>query len=253
MTPQQLTLPLDRLPEAQIRGLFEEVFRQLKPRTPLPPIAVEFYPYASLNHSIRRRSGRVLVRLSDIMRDAQPADLEAIAAILICKLYRRTIPEKVERRYRRYANQPEVRDRIHEVRRRRSRPSRGRSKGRTYDLHLMLEAVARKYHVDLANIAKIYWTPTVSRSVLGRYDRAHYSIAVNRALDHPDIPAYFVEYIVYHEMLHSVFDDVFEDDTRRSHHAAFRAAEKRFTDYEKSQKFLKSISRWISGRRWTVD
>ena len=46
------------------------------------------------------------------------------------------------------------------------------------------------------------WSQARARNLLGHYDPAHNAIIVSRIFDHPRVPRYAVEYIVYHEMLH---------------------------------------------------
>src|ERR1700759_4268722 len=60
------------MPDSQqlLGTLFVEAFRTLAPKRAVPEADVRYYPYAGLNHTIRLRSGRVYVRLSDIFRGA---------------------------------------------------------------------------------------------------------------------------------------------------------------------------------------
>ncbi len=57
-------------------------------------------------------------------------------------------------------------------------------------------------------------------------------IRIHPALDKPDVPRFFVAFIVFHEMLHQLFPS--ERDTgRHVHHPrAFRDREKAFPLYE---------------------
>src|SRR5256885_12985543 len=94
--------------QIHLNALFADTFRQLEPQRPTPAIDVRFYPYAGLNHTIRLRSGRIYVRLSDIFRDA-PANVQrALAFILVAKLLRRRTPQMHERVYRDYATSPHI-------------------------------------------------------------------------------------------------------------------------------------------------
>src|SRR5437660_9928690 len=69
--------------------LFEQAYRELRPRAPLPEFKVQFFPFANLNNTIRLREGRVLVRPSDLMDGATDQVLHAILHVLIARLYRR--------------------------------------------------------------------------------------------------------------------------------------------------------------------
>src|SRR5690242_3755949 len=88
--------------------LFEQVYRELRPRAPLPEFEVRFFPFSNLNNTIRLRQGRILVRLSDLLEGAPEAVLHAILHILVAKLYRKQIDESHAARYRRFAGTPAV-------------------------------------------------------------------------------------------------------------------------------------------------
>ena len=56
----------------EVGKFFADAFRHMGGNRVVPAIEVRFYPYAGLNHTIRARSGRVYVRLSDVCKDAPP-------------------------------------------------------------------------------------------------------------------------------------------------------------------------------------
>src|SRR5690242_10296872 len=73
-------------------SIFEHVHRRMKPRTPVPHVDLQFKPFAGMNHRVRLREGRLEVRLSDLLDGAPPEVVEALATILLGKLYRRETP-----------------------------------------------------------------------------------------------------------------------------------------------------------------
>src|SRR4051812_20189270 len=101
--------------------IFARVFRVLKPRAATPSIAVEFCKFANANSFIRLESGRMEARLSDILRVAPAPILEALAFILLCKLYRTPVPRAFSHRYRLYLNRREVRHALQQLRKERGR------------------------------------------------------------------------------------------------------------------------------------
>ena len=76
---------------AEIQEIFQRCHRELRPGVPLPEIRIEFYPFASVNNNIKMREGRLQVRLSDLLEGAPESVLEAIAHILLAKIYRKPI------------------------------------------------------------------------------------------------------------------------------------------------------------------
>jgi hypothetical protein len=73
---------------------------------------------------------------------------------------------------------------------------------------------------------------TVRRSIkLGSYNSRDRMIRVHPALDAAFVPRFFVEYIVYHEMLHQIVPPEVQDGRREMHSALFKARERDFEDY----------------------
>src|ERR1700689_954035 len=89
--------------------IYERVFRELRPRTALPEVRVEFKRYANANAQVKWADGILTVRLADTLAGA-PGDVrEALAEILLSKLFRKPVPRASNDRYRRYLNRKEVR------------------------------------------------------------------------------------------------------------------------------------------------
>jgi hypothetical protein len=69
---------------------------------------------------------------------------------------------------------------------------------------------------------------------MGVYDHLTRTIRVHPALDRPEVPRFFVEYIVFHEMLHQAIPGE-EKGRRRQHHGPeFRRRERAWPEYEKA-------------------
>jgi len=70
------------------------------------------------------------------------------------------------------------------------------------------------------------------KRTLGSFHYRTQLIRIHRLLDHPHFPPYFISYIVYHEMLHSLFPPLKRGARgRRIHHSAFREKEREYQDY----------------------
>jgi hypothetical protein len=66
---------------------------------------------------------------------------------------------------------------------------------------------------------------------LGVYDHQTREIRIHPGLDRPEVPIYFVEFIVFHEMLHQLFPSSNGNGRRVHHPRAFRDREKAFPLY----------------------
>jgi len=107
--------------------------------------------------------------------------------------------------------------------------------GRCFDLQTIFEAVNRTYFQDGIQ-ARIGWGRMPPRrrrkSIrLGVYDHQTREIRIHPALDRPEVPAFFVEFIVFHEMLHQLFPSTGRGGRRVHHPRAFRDREKAFPHY----------------------
>ena len=76
------------------------------------------------------------------------------------------------------------------------------AQGRTYDLEALFEDLNQRFFHGLMARPQMTWSRDHARNSLGHYDPAHNAIVVSRIFDHPRVPRFAVEYIVYHEMLH---------------------------------------------------
>lgn len=224
-----------------ILKIFEESFRELRPRTDLPPLSVEFFAFANINNTIRLREGKLLVRLSDLLEGAPNTVLRAIAHILLAKMYRTPIERLHATRYRKYVQSHDIRSKAHLVRQVRGRKRMASPKGLVYDLEAIFEDLNLRLFGGMMARPQMSWSQGRARNLLGHYDPAHNAIVISRLFDHPVVPRYAVEYIVYHEMLHLRHPVKLNGSRRCVHSAEFRAEEKLFPQLEAAQRFLRRL------------
>ncbi len=223
--------------------LFQRVFTRLGCDGRPPRFRVEFYPYSSLVLTIRRREDVVTVRLSDLLRRAPRAVLEGAAALLLSRVYRRRAPRELVDPYLHYARSDRTRGRISRMRRGRVRIASSGPRGRHFDLENMFDRLNEQYFSGSLERPHIGWSMRSWRRQFGCYDPGPNQILLNRRMDHPGVPQVAVEYVLYHEMLHV------KHPTRRSgcslvsHSSEFRAAEKRFTEFERARRILDHLAR----------
>jgi predicted metal-dependent hydrolase len=76
---------------------------------------------------------------------------------------------------------------------------------------------------------------------MGVYFHDQKVIRIHPALDDGRVPRYFVEMVLFHEMLHQVFPPAVDRAGRRIVHGhEFRAAERRFPGYERARAWEKA-------------
>ena len=221
--------------------IFQETYRELRPRDPVPELKVDFFAFTSIKNTIRMREGRLLVRLSDLLEGAPASVLQAIAHILLAKMYRKPIEREAATRYRRYISSHDITRKAHLVRQMRGRKHLHSAQGRTYDLEAVFEDLNSRFFHGLLARPQLTWSRNHSRNSLGHYDPAHNAIVVSRIFDHPRVPQYAVDYIVYHEMLHLKHPVRLRGSRRCVHSAEFQAEEKLFPQLEEVKRFLKQL------------
>jgi len=221
--------------------IFEASYRELRPRAPMPDLAVEFFAFVNINNTIRMRQGKLFVRLSDLLEGAPDAVLQAIAHILLAKMYRKPIERAHATRYRRHICGQDISKKAHLVRQMRGRKRIENAQGQYYNLENIFDDLNTRFFHGLLARPQITWSRDHARYRLGHYDPAHNAIVVSRAFDHPRVPRFAVEYIVYHEMLHLKHPVKLRGSRRCVHSSEFQAEEKLFPQLEQAKAFLKRL------------
>jgi hypothetical protein len=223
-------------------GAFQRVYTRLGCHARPPQFIVNFFPYANLVHTIRLRGEIAEVRLSDILREAPLEVIEAVAAVLLSRLYRRSAPREMIDAYRRYSTARGTRRRVLRTRSCRGRRVQSGPAGNVHDLAPMFSRINREYFGGRLHRPILGWSSRAWRAQLGCFDPGLDQIVMNIRLDRETVPAYVVEYVLYHEMLHVKHPLRAASCGLQAHSAAFRAEERRFKLYEKALKFLNRMS-----------
>jgi len=113
-----------------------------------------------------------------------------------------------------------------------------RTDGACHCLATMFANVNAEYFQREVN-ASITWGRRVSgrrvrRVTLGSYCRDSRTIRINPILDRKTVPRFFLEFIIYHEMLHAALGTVVTNGRRSVHFREFRQREKQFAAYKQA-------------------
>lgn len=224
-----------------VEQIYERVFRSLKPRTPVPRITIRFRRYANANSRIRLEDGRLTVDISDLLEGAPAPIQEALAYILIAKLYRKMPDRSLVARYRRYLNRADVRRTLHLVKQERGRKAFREPGGEAYDLCALFEELNFRYFYGLMARPQLGWSLRPSRTTLGHYDPSHNAIVLSQLLDSPNAPELVVKFVLFHEMLHLKYPTEHRGARRCVHTSEFKRAEKDFENYREAKMQLRSF------------
>jgi hypothetical protein len=126
-----------------------------------------------------------------------------------------------------------------------------RKEGNHFNLQEIYDQVNAQYFEGKVDLHITWFNPKKTRYqrriMLGCYHKDKKLVKINRVLDQPDIPPYYISFIVYHEMLHHVAPPIIQRFRRRQiHHQEFKDLEKKFQDYALVKEFRqKSKMRWF--------
>jgi hypothetical protein len=143
------------------------------------------------------------------------------------------------------------------IRPRAPRPLSLRPRGEVYDLDEVLRALSREYFDGAVHLPIGWGRAGTARGRRGRrtirmgvYLLDERAIRIHPALDQPWIPRFFVEWVVFHEMVHHVVPIASNNEGRRDYHSAeFRAREAQFREYERAQRWEReNLPRLIATR-----
>ncbi len=224
-----------------LQEIFEREYRELRPRAPIPPLDIRFRRFTSLNTTIRLREGRLHVRLSDLLECAPEPVHQAIAHILLAKLYRKPIARTHADRYRRHVSSEPVARQAEQIRQMRGRKRILTAKGRYYDLDEVFESLNARFFHGLMGRPVLTWSAHHARRMLGHYDAAHNTIMISRVFDRADTPRCAIEYLLYHEMLHLKHPVKVRGGRRCVHPKAFQEDEKLFPELDAAKAYLKRL------------
>jgi predicted metal-dependent hydrolase len=206
-------------------------------------VDARFYPYIGLTHTIRRKGSKWMFRISDHCRNAPRSVLEAIVLLLAYKVMRTKPRRGLLQAYERFRQDPSVQEAVRRRRLRKGRKQIFSEAGKYHSPQEIYQELNLRYFNNQIEIRRIGWGPRKSWERLGHYDPVHQTISLSRALDSPAVPKNVVRYIIYHEMLHSLFDEPSSSGFRRHHPPEFRKTEKAYPDFESAKKFLREFCR----------
>ena len=226
---------------AEFVPIFEEEYRVVRPRAPMPPIQLRFRRFTSLNTTIRRREGQIHVSLSDLLEGAPETVIRAIAHILLAKLYKKPIDAGHNLRYKRFSSSAAVTRQTELIRGARGSKRFFGPEGRFYHLEEVFDTLNARFFGGMLGRPELTWSEGMAKRALGHYDAAHNTIVVSRVFDRPSSPRYAIEYLLYHEMLHLKHPVKMRGVRRCVHSREFKAEERLFPQLKEAQAFIKRL------------
>jgi hypothetical protein len=122
--------------------------------------------------------------------------------------------------------------------------------GNVYNLKSIYQNLNEQYFDDELKL-HITWfgkaqPKTRNRLTFGLYHDPLKLIKINRLLDSPSFPDYFVSFVIYHEMVHHVCPSYYDErGIHRIHTREFKAKEKQFEHFDLAQEWIKSHKEFL--------
>jgi hypothetical protein len=221
--------------------IFARVHREIRPRTVIPSIDVSYKSFVDPNSRVRLESGRITVTITDLLEGAPAPVTEALAHILLSKLYRREVARHHQHRYRLYLNRRDMRRRIDLTRQIRGRKVHKGPAGSTHNLVAVFEELNGRHFGGMMARPELGWSHVRSRTRLGHFDPSHNMIMISRIFDDPRAPRLALEYVMFHEMLHLRYPVDHSGARRCVHTPEFKAHEKQFPEFREAKALLRKL------------
>jgi predicted metal-dependent hydrolase len=117
------------------------------------------------------------------------------------------------------------------------------STGKQHDLEKSFHRVNRYLFNNRLKKPHLVWNNRMTRRKFGHYQEDTNTVMVSISLDHPRVPEYVLDYVMYHELLHQKLGARLKNDRRYTHTPEFKKKELDFPRIEKAQQFLNKLSR----------
>jgi hypothetical protein len=118
-----------------------------------------------------------------------------------------------------------------------------RHEGRYFDLRAIFEQLNKRHFRGRLRGYNVMWGRQRKQRpkdyfVFGTIQEEDRLIRINPSLDQPFVPVWFLRYVLYHEMLHSVVpDETISKGRRRVHTEKFNRLERNFPSYRRARRW----------------
>ena len=116
------------------------------------------------------------------------------------------------------------------------------AQGEFYDLQEIFDRVNQDYFQGKIEQPHLSWSATHTCRKFGHYEPSRHRIVLSRTLDQLEVPAYVIDFVMYHELLHIKHGEIWENGRCRVHTPAFRKEERQFRQYEQAETGLTKVA-----------
>ena len=120
------------------------------------------------------------------------------------------------------------------------------AQGEFHNLEEVFKRVNQTYFDGELAQPHLTWNQQLTYRKFGHYQYSTDTLMVSRSLDLPDTPAFILEFVMYHELLHKKLGYNLVNGRRYAHTSAFKGEERQFKKYKKAKDYLEKLSQTIS-------
>jgi len=117
------------------------------------------------------------------------------------------------------------------------------SAGKHHDLEKSFERVDQLFFNGKLKKPHLVWNNRMTRRKFGHYQEDTNTVMVSLSLDHPRVPEYVLDYVMYHELLHHKLGACLKNSRRYTHTPDFKRKELAYPQIAEAQQFLSKLSR----------
>jgi hypothetical protein len=115
-------------------------------------------------------------------------------------------------------------------------------RGMVHDLSASFDRVNAAYFDGRIPRPRVTWNRTITAGKFGHYNYSTDTVMISRALDRPGIPAFVVDHVMHHELLHKKHGLRWHNGRGHAHTLEFRSDEQQFAQYREADQFLRRLA-----------
>jgi len=116
-------------------------------------------------------------------------------------------------------------------------------RGIHHDLGVSFNRVNAEYFHGRLQRPRLVWGESFTMRKFGHYDGIRDTVVVSSSLDRLDVPAFVVDFVIYHELLHRTMGVAYTNGRRAAHTPAFKRQERAFKLFKQAEAVLARLGK----------
>ncbi|MFI5379366.1 MAG: hypothetical protein ACHRHE_08715 [Tepidisphaerales bacterium] len=112
-----------------------------------------------------------------------------------------------------------------------------------HSLETVFARVNERFFRGLMPRPRLVWSAVITARKFGHYDIVQDTLLISATVDRADVPEFVIDFLMYHELLHKEMGVDRSGGRAYAHTPEFRAAERRFPQYQEAEAFLLGLAK----------